>query len=238
MRLEKLEDKLLIWETGRQKNGIIYDSLNEDLVEYYRDNLAGFEIFLRKKEEHEEADKLKKYLGKILRISSIPQRIPTGTYIVNSMLEYLEGSIDRYKEEYGLDLSPDFQRGHVWNEKQRVSYVEFVLQDGKSNPIYLNAPNWNDMSKDNMVIVDGKQRLTSLLMFLNNEFTVFKELDADGVGYYAKEFNRIPNDIVIVINDLPTRKQVLQWYLEMNEGNVAHTTEELDNVRNLLANEM
>jgi len=26
MRLEKLEDRILIWETGRQKNNIEYDS--------------------------------------------------------------------------------------------------------------------------------------------------------------------------------------------------------------------
>ena len=29
MKLEILDDKILIWETGRQKNGIIFDSTKE-----------------------------------------------------------------------------------------------------------------------------------------------------------------------------------------------------------------
>ena len=45
----------------------------------------------------------------------------------------------------------------------------------------------------------------------------------------------IPNDAEFIINDLPTRELVLKWYLQMNEGNVAHTEEELDKVRQMLS---
>ena len=89
--------------------------------------------------------------------------------------------------------------------------------------------------KGEYVIVDGKQRLTAILMFLDNEFPVFKEMDSDGIGYYAREFDMIPNDVEFIINDLPSRELVLKWYLQMNEGNVAHTEEELDKVRQMLS---
>ena len=59
-------------------------------------------------------------------------------------------------------------------------------------------------------------------------------MDSKGIGYFAKEFDYIPYDIEIVINNLPTRKQVLQWYLQMNKGNVAHTEEEINKVEKLL----
>jgi len=234
MRLEKNESNLTIWETGSKDNKIIYEN-NKDLTNYTRRNLSYIQLFLEENNEYIESNKVKGYLGKIIRCNSIPKKIPTGNYKVNSMLEYLKGTIDRYKENYGLDLDPDFQRGHVWSLEQRISYVEFILQDGESNPIFFNCPNWmNGKKEGNMVIVDGKQRLTSLLMFLNNEFTVFKNLDDDNIGYYADEFNVIPNDVIFIINDLPTRKQTLEWYLQMNKGNIAHTSEEIEKVEKLL----
>ena len=87
-----------------------------------------------------------------------------------------------------------------------------------------------------MVIIDGKQRLTSLIMFLNNEFPVFKNLDDEGIGYYYKELDtiHIGCDIIFVINDLQTKEQELIWYLQINRGNVAHTEEELSRVENML----
>jgi len=238
MRLEKSEDgKILIWETGRQTNNIEYRSW-EDIEKYTRRNLSMFETFLRSVGEYKEANKINLHLGKILRNKTIPQLIPTGHYRINTHVSMLKGTIDRYIKEYGLNLDPDFQRGHVWNMKQRVAYVEFILQGGKTNPIYFNHTAWMKSMDGEMVIVDGKQRLTSLLMFLNDEFTVFKNLDKEGVGYYASEFDYIPDNIEIVINDLPTRKQVLQWYLQMNKGNVAHTEDELSLVEKLLEKEL
>jgi len=233
MRLEKSEDKILIWETGRQKNNICYDS-TIPITNYRRGNLASYQAFLESNNEMSEATKIANYLGKIIRANNIPELIPTGNYWINSHLEFLKDTIDRYVKEYGLNLNPDFQRHHVWTMEQRIRYVEFTLQGGKSNPIYFNHENWMRSGKGEMVIVDGKQRLTSLLMFLNNEFQVLKELDTEGFGFYAREFDFIPNDIVIAINDLPTREKVLLWYLQINKGNVAHTVEEIEKVENIL----
>ena len=46
MRLEVLEDRILIWETNRQKNNIEFDS-SKDLSAYNRRDLANYELFLR-----------------------------------------------------------------------------------------------------------------------------------------------------------------------------------------------
>ena len=233
MRLEKLEDKTLIWETGSQKNNICYDS-TIPIVNYRRRELASFQALLKKNNEITEVTKIANHLGKIIRANNIPELIPTGSYWINSHLEFLKDTIDRYVKEYGLNLNPDFQRHHVWTMEQRIRYVEFTLQGGKSSPIYFNHENWMGSGEGEMVVVDGKQRLTSLLMFLNNEFQVLKELDTEGFGFYAREFDFIPNDIIIVINDLPTREKVLQWYLQINKGNVAHTIEEIEKVEDML----
>jgi len=233
MRLEKLENKMLIWTTNSQKNHVIYDS-DKKIEEYGRKNLSIFERFLRENNELNKSNEIKEFLGKILYNKNIPKSIPTGSYKINTSISKLIDTIGRYIKEDGLNLNPDFQRGHVWNLNQRIRYIEFILQDGETPPIYFNHENWMGSYEGEMVIVDGKQRLTSLLMFLNNEFPVFKNLDKDNIGYYRKEFDWIPNDIIIVINNLKTKKQVLQWYLEMNSGQIQHTDEELDRVRKML----
>lgn len=233
MRLEKENNIVKVWQTGSKTPANYYDS-TEELSKYRRHDLSIAMDFLYKNGETIDADKIKTYLGKILRVKNIPHVIPTGNYNVDIHLKYLKGYIQEYIDDYGLNLDPDFQRPHVWDMTKRVRFVEFILQDGKTNPIYLNHPGWNNGQDGEFVIVDGKQRLTALLMFLNDEFPVFTKLDPEKIGYYASEFDTVPNTITIVVNDLKTRLQVLTWYDEMNSGNVAHTNEELQFVRNLI----
>jgi len=224
-------------ETGMQINRKIYSS-KEELVNYKRRDLSLFEDFLRSKHEIKEADKIKEYLGKTLKFKNIPQLIPTGNYKVNKPLDYLIKNLEEFKKEYNLNLDPEFQRAHVWTLEQRIAFVEFLLQGGKTNPIYFNYPNWmrNFNDCDEMVIIDGKQRLTSVIMFLNNEFPVFKNLDEDNVGYYYNELDgiKLGCDLEFVINDLNSREQEIEWYLQINKGNVAHTEEEIKKVEKML----
>lgn len=156
-----------------------------------------------------------------------------GHYKCNVPLHSIKRTIDDYIE-MGLDLDPDFQRGHVWTDEDRVAFLEYFLRGGATGRIlYFNCIGWNSFERGSFVIVDGKQRLTSVLMFLNNEIKVF--------GHYYKEYEDKPSlsddTFVFCVNELATRKEVLEWYLQMNSCGVAHTTEELDKVKKLLESE-
>ena len=167
-----------------------------------------------------------------MRFQDLPTFIE-GTYETDVPLEFLIESLERYEDKYGLILEPDYQRGHVWNQKQQIAFVEHVLRGGKNTKIRWNSINWMGRGKPcPLELVDGKQRLTAVIAFLNNEIPVF--------GTYLDDFeDRFPNMLTMrfIVNDLKTRAEVLQWYLEINEGNVAHTDEELDLVRELLNQE-
>lgn len=173
----------------------------------------------------------------ITRFSDIPQFTKVGSYEVDIPLDYLEKSLKGYAEAYGLDLNPDFQRGHVWTEKQQIAWLEFFFRGGMtSRVIYFNSPAWSNTKSperdldDTILCVDGLQRLTALRRFLNNEIpifgTYFKDFEDNSLAtrYYIK-FN---------INCLQTRKEVLQWYLDMNSGGTPHSTEEIERVKSLL----
>ncbi len=64
-----------------------------------------------------------------------------------------------------LLLSPDFQRKDVWNRKQQSELVESVLMGIPIPIIYL----FED-KKGNKQVVDGKQRITTLVKFLEGSF--------------------------------------------------------------------
>lgn len=168
-------------------------------------------------------------MTKKITFSTIPQ-FPNPRYRVDMSWDYLTKHLGRYNTEYNLDTDPDFQRGHVWSEAQQVSYVEYILQDGLSGrDIFFNCPNWmGNHDPGQMVLVDGKQRLTAVLKFLDNKLAVFGQL-------YSEFEDRLPFHIgfSVHVNTLATRSEILNWYLSLNSG-VAHTQAELDLVKRLL----
>lgn len=80
------------------------------------------------------------------------------------------------------------------------------------------------------VCVDGLQRITSIQRFINNEIKVF--------GSFYKEYEdpRSLNTkgLIFHVNNLKTKKEVLQWYIDMNTGGTLHTAEEIKRVKKLI----
>lgn len=178
-----------------------------------------------------------------MKITDIPQLITGGQWECNFDFRSLVRQIEKWcnGEECNLPLqmNPDFQRGHIWTDEQQISFIEVVLRGGAQNArvIYLNDPSWrngeNSEYKD-FVCVDGLQRYTAIKRFINNEIKAY--------GYYFNEFEdnqrlRGKLDMKINVNDLSTRKDVLEWYLQTNDGGTPHTREEINRVRELLKKE-
>lgn len=143
----------------------------------------------------------------------------------------LKKMVDYFESEYNMDMNPDFQRGHVWTTKQQQKYVEFCLRGGESaKDIYFNCHGFSSGVGTKMVLVDGKQRLTAVLAFMNNQLRAF--------GKLLTEYNEPVPPLLSLrfnVNELKTKAEVLQWYLDMNDGGVAHSQEEISRVRALLA---
>jgi hypothetical protein len=167
---------------------------------------------------------------------AIPQFTASPDYAVTVPWQSIDRTLDDYKEPYGLDLDPDFQRGHVWTEEQQIAYIEFILSGGKTGrELLLNQSSFAGRGgggTEPMVLVDGKQRLTAVQRFLHDEIPAF--------GYFYHEFgDKIrmspsgPN-FTFRINDLKTREAVLKWYLEINSGGTPHSKEEIMRVSKLL----
>lgn len=173
---------------------------------------------------------------KYTKYNDIPQFIQHGSYEIDVSPDRLVVNIDEWVRDFNLQLDPDFQRGHVWSESQQKAFIEFFLRGGKTaRVIYLNFPSWHREQKtayNDFVVVDGKQRVEAWRRFFANEIKVF--------GSYAKDFKdslRIMKTMKVNINDLQTKADVLQWYIDFNSGGVVHTDDEIAKVKRLLAQE-
>jgi hypothetical protein len=173
-----------------------------------------------------------------MKFSEIPQLISGGSYEPNYSLSSIPRVLEEWKEESGLILNPDFQRGHVWTQQQQTNFMEYILRGGRSGlVIYFNQPSWQRGEiidgYDDFVCVDGLQRLTTVVQFLNNEVPVFGQLYRE----FGEDIRRSPANMTgfrLNVNSLKTREQVLTWYLQMNDGGTPHTVEEIKRVKGLL----
>ena len=167
-----------------------------------------------------------------MNYSDIKRYTMDANYEVDVQLQYLQITLKQYVEEYGCNLNPDFQRPHVWTRMQQTRYIEHRLRGGHSGKdILFNCPGWNrgnDLT--DFVLVDGKQRLEAFRGWFNDEFRVFDHLYSEFEGN-----PRIYTGLKFHVNDLQTRAEVLQWYLDFNVGGTVHSVEEIARVQDLLA---
>lgn len=170
-----------------------------------------------------------------MKYEDIKQFIPGGNYCVDVGWDYLTSWMKNQQDYTTVDLDPDFQRGHVWDTQKKQDYVEYVLRGGQSSrDIWWNCAGWQTKDfKHPLVLVDGKQRLTAVTDFLTNNLKVFGSLRSE----FTDRIRMAGPSFRVHVNNLQSRAEVLQWYLEMNAGGVVHTKEELDKVRVLLKKE-
>lgn len=158
---------------------------------------------------------------------------------VDYPLDYLSEVVHRPRDSW--DLNPDYQRDHVWTPAQMCRFVGYFLVIQRMPLLFLN---YGDRRAPARVceVVDGKQRLTSLLLFTAGQIPAWLPGDEHGgMPVWWASFDEVdrrcaPN-VTCARVYLPTREAVLRFYLNLNAGGTVHTTEEIAKVRDMLAAE-
>ncbi len=93
-----------------------------------------------------------------------------------------------------LNLDPPYQRRSVWNYEYRQFFVDSILRNYPTQAIFLEVDVDPDRATEYRVL-DGKQRLTSLISFCNNEWPTSSslvDLNLDNLYYsdLPKEYKR------------------------------------------------
>ena len=173
----------------------------------------------------------------------------TANYQVNNSLSGIEKSLEMMREQAEsvggtLELNPDFQRGHVWNEDQQIRFIESLIRGSAPVNIKFNCVNWGNnnsseeeagMNPNSIFCIDGLQRLTAMRRFAAGEIKVFDKYyinDLDDTPFTTKGFSY---NWVMEMYDFPTRRDLLQFYIDLNSGGVVHSDDEINRVKTLLA---
>lgn len=131
-----------------------------------------------------------------------------------------------------LEMSPPFQRNPVWTEKQKSFLVDSVLNGYPIPEIYIQEK-INADGKAKYIIVDGQQRIRSVLEFLSGDYEIaasesekwatctFDDLrEEDKKNFYSYKF---------VVRTLPdiTDDEIRSIFQRINKNNVALNAQEL-----------
>ena len=92
-------------------------------------------------------------------------------------LDFLE-----WDEMKSLVLTPKFQRRGVWTDAARSFLIDTLLQGMPVPPIYLRVRQSDDKKKIVREVIDGQQRVASVLKFLRNDLKLSKALSGDYAG--------------------------------------------------------
>lgn len=78
-------------------------------------------------------------------------------------------------ERYNFD--PDYQRESIWTDEKQSFLIDSLLKNFPIPPIFLHQKIDDDTGKTKYDVIDGKQRLTSIIRFLKNEIPVSDEFE-------------------------------------------------------------
>lgn len=191
--------------------------------------------------EQKERDERAAYVRHTDELAAIIKPLRTAQYEVDHYWRSFQRSLMGYGQDYGgLELNPDFQRGHVWTADQQRHFVENVLRGVVSSSgfvIQFNCPNWENHNYSGDLplgfqCIDGLQRITAVQAFLDGHVRPFGlsagELDG---SYFSMRGSRYR--FRMAVHDFQSRSELLQHYLDLNAGGTPHTAEEIERVRGL-----
>lgn len=150
--------------------------------------------------------------------------------------ECLAGFVSTLRDEV-MNLSPDYQRGHVWTLEQSENYIGHILEGGASPAFVIHESRSGDWGYE---MVDGQQRARALLSWFDGEIGA-RLSDLRLVWYQDTDLverRKIGMGLTVQVNRGEwTRTERLALYLKLNRGGTVHTDEEIGHVRDLLDKE-
>lgn len=103
-----------------------------------------------------------------------------------------------------LILDPSYQRNTVWGLEKKIPFIESLFMGILVPPIYVvEVPNDNILEENSYEVVDGKQRLSTIMGFLNNEIILKdKYLEYFGDCFNNKNFTQISENYSDMISEM------------------------------------
>lgn len=152
-------------------------------------------------------------------------------YFINSNIE----SLIHKHYYFGVDFNPDYQRGYVWTQEDKELLLDSIFKNidiGKFVFIRLSDAEW--MKRNfGYEILDGKQRLSTLIEFYENKLSYkgkyFNDLSGKDKGVFRNHMVSVAE-----VNETD-KKTVLKYFLMLNRTGKAMDETHLKAVEDMLS---
>lgn len=134
----------------------------------------------------------------------------------------------------GIDFDPDYQRGYVWDDTDKELLLDSIFKNidiGKFVLIHLSDSEWMKRGLS-YEILDGKQRLNTLIEFYENKLAYKGKYYND----LSRKDKRTFNDHQIAVAEVreTDKKTVLKYFLMLNRTGKTMDESHLTEVENML----
>src|ERR1039458_108714 len=128
-----------------------------------------------------------------------------------------------------LTIQPEYQRNYIYASdggKREVAVIESILKGYPIGLIYFNKP-----SENNLEVLDGQQRITSIGRFVTDKFAIKDEggMEQYFTGIAADKQKKIWETKLLIYECEGDESEIKEWFKTINIAGVPLTDQELLN---------
>src|SRR3989344_7776885 len=127
-----------------------------------------------------------------------------------------------------LTIQPEYQRNYIYASdggKREMAVIESVLKEYPIGLIYFNK-----VSENNLEVLDGQQRITSVGRFMTDKFAIKDENGMQYFGTMAQDKKaKILETKLLIYECEGTESQIKEWFKTINIAGVPLVPQELLN---------
>jgi hypothetical protein len=141
------------------------------------------------------------------------------------------------RNDHSLEISPKFQRRPVWLDTERSALIGTIFSQLPFPEVYIQHKTNPSNGQEQHIVVDGQQRITSIIMFIEGEISL--PTDGDWDGQYFRDFDDDDErkeafwNYRIVVRGLSNTSdaEIRDLFTRLNTNNIALNDQELRNAR-------
>jgi hypothetical protein len=143
--------------------------------------------------------------------------------------------INGRRNDETLEISPKFQRRPVWLESERSELIATICSKLPFPEIYIHHETDPADGSEKHIVVDGQQRITTIIMFIDGQIALPN--NDDWSGQYFRDFSAESKkefwDYQVVVRGLSRTNdaEIRDLFTRLNTNNVALNDQELRNAR-------
>ncbi len=143
--------------------------------------------------------------------------------------------INGRRTDGSLEISPKFQRRAVWMEAERQALISTIMGGLPFPEIYIQQQTDPNTGNEKHIVVDGQQRVTSILKFIDNDVSL--PIADDWLGQYFSGLDDVQKgrfwNYKVVVRGLSNTNdaEIRELFARLNTNNISLNDQELRNAR-------